>query len=474
MEIAHRARLTAVHIALLMWVGALAGLVAACSGGGGGNGNSAPMSNSTSPQATPTTTATPTASATPTATITPPPVLTSSAAGAAASEIENSILTFGAALQPHAIKGYFKEVPHLGAQARQAFVQRRVERSLAKALQSFGLGSPEQVYSKKAVADFRQAITTAASALSQLELSGAAGDTKDELPRGCSGLTDGPCTAGADSLVIKFWNSKPTSGTTSPLVVLTFDWTGASTGTASPTVQAQDPANPSVTFELPTKVVVTLTVDGQTVINAIVSVSWHPSSCDSTKVLVDIPDSASGVAQLTNPETGAQVSASATGFQFTGDNTFTARTTFQATGAGKTIETTDNVVATGQVVRSSSLCNGVVDYQLTSVSGTGAISDTVHSIQAAFNADGIVIGSQGTPNAADVTGALAVDNQAAPVSGEFNNTDGDTIPGENLSLGFAGAPRSFEQFLVDELGIHAHGRPRAAPFHHPFHPPNRP
>ncbi len=240
----------------------------------------------------------PTSTPAPTATPTPIPIsATQAGTGAALQDFKTSGNTVWTSNEVWLIRllKQFAATPELLRTSKTstaaALVARRVDRALLQIAGADFVDTPDDaglppVYSPKIRAKF----STLALDLHNFETNGVYGDTKDELPPGEFHFTSNPKgarTPATDTLTIRF--NDPTLGSN---LVTFFDWTGASTGKSSPTVQAHDPLNPGAFIELPTRVVWEIQDKGTTILNAVIDVQWLPSPCASGKFLFDIPVSA--------------------------------------------------------------------------------------------------------------------------------------------------------------------------------------
>jgi len=289
-----------------------------------------------------------------------------------------------------------------------------------------------------------------AAALIHFETSGLYGDTKAELPRGTCDFTSNPsgdCTPNANALVIKFNDFLHQPHTT------TFDWTGQSTGTSSPTVQAHDPANPSVSFELPTRIAFSFTSRASTVISLITDTQWPASTCVTGESLLDAPlrtDATGfvigmdGVTKIVNvPNASAAFGSAAINLAFSGS----------ASGGGASVSGSVSVPIVGSVERGGA-CGAADGGSVTSLSVTASASDGAgDSNQISFSADNFVTApGQGLVSADLSNGQFSPNGGYGTFSGTLDDSNGDGIWGDNVDIDFSDGTKTLEQFQIDEFG----------------------
>jgi hypothetical protein len=245
-------------------------------------------------------TSTPTATPTPAPTVTPTPIpISATQAGTALAlthiEAAGKILWTSNRAWLRRLVNQFKATPELLKTSRTSLIAALVAKQFDDAvLQIAGanlVSSPDDADLPPALSPkIRKGISTLAVDLHNFETNGVYGDTRDELPRANCDFTTNPkgsCTPAADTLTIRF--NDPAIGNN---LTTFFDWTGASTGKSSPTVQAHDPLNPGTIVELPTRLVWQLQANGTTLLNAVIDIQWLPSPCVTGKFLFDVPGSA--------------------------------------------------------------------------------------------------------------------------------------------------------------------------------------
>ncbi|MGH7223991.1 MAG: hypothetical protein ACRELF_12240 [Gemmataceae bacterium] len=288
----------------------------------------------------------------------------------------------------------------------------------------------------------------------RFETSGLYGDTNDELPRATCDFTANPsgdCVANPNALVITYKDYFGQTHTT------TFDWTGAGTGTASPTVQGHDPLNPDVSFELPTRMAFSFSTGGNTIISFVTDSTWHPSPCMPGEVLFDIGNGGDASATILGldgltkiidvPNASAEPSDGALALSFSAG----------ASGGGALVSASATVPVTGTIDRSGT-CGAFEGATVTSVGVNASASDgSGDSGQIGFTADNFTAPSNGQSPSADLSnGEFLSDGNFGTFAGTLNDTNGDGIWGDDVTIQFADGAVSLEQFLIDEFGATPH------------------
>jgi hypothetical protein len=345
------------------------------------------------------------------------------------------------------------QIPQFVAGFKSAAMSAIVSHRLDSAVAEFtGMAGPADLTPPSTIStDVSSAVTVAAMSLMHFESSSLYGDPKHELPRATCDFTSNPsgnCVANPNALAITYKDA-----ITGQAHTATFDWTGASTGTASPTVQGHDPQNTSISFELPTKLAFSFTDGSATVVSLVVDIQWHPSGCVSGQVLFDLPDSVDVSGFIAGADGTTKIlNLTALSASF---GTTTAQTSVSASaaGGGALLTGAGSVSATGSVVRGGS-CGGLETASLTSLAVNLSASDGADSFEAGVNAGSITPNSSGVPVSALLSGGtFTADGNSGTFAGLLDDSNGDKIPGDNVSINFSGGTVSLEHFLVSDLGF---------------------
>jgi hypothetical protein len=435
-------------VATLVAATTLLGLVAAgCSGSS--------SSNLIVVKRTPTPTATPA----PTATPTPIPVsATEAGTGAALQDFKASGNTLWASNETWLLRLFeqFAITPDLRqsfeTSTAAAFAQAQFDRAVLQIAGAGFLSAPDDaslppVYSPK----IRSLFSLLAIDLHNFETSGLYGDAKDELPRASCDFTTNPkgiCTPAANSLTIRF--NDPTLGKN---LVTSFDWTGASTGKSSPTVQAHDPLNPGTTIELPTRLIWQISSNGTILLNAVSDVQWLPSPCATGKFLFDIPVSADATGYIVGADLVAKilngtVSAALTDTSGTGSGNLTGA------DGGKSITGSASTSITGTLSRAAKSCGAFENFDVSAFMVNGTGSDGPHKFDLSLSASDLVTGSDGVLQSGELDGQFLADSHLGTFSGTMDLSRPDKVPGHNLMIVFADAKNDFADFVHKFFGKH--------------------
>ncbi len=410
-------------------------------------------------------TATPTQTPAPTATTTPIPIsATQAGTGLALADIEASGKTLWTSNRAwlRRLLDQFKATPGLRQASKTSLIAAVVAKQVDDALLQIAganlVGSPDDTGLPPASSPkIRKGISTLALDLHNFETNGVYGDTRDELPRANCDFTTNPkgnCTPSADTLTIRF--NDPVIGKN---LTTFFDWTGASTGKSSPTVQAHDPLNPGTIVEIPTRLVLQLQANGTTLLNAVIDIQWLASPCVTGKFLFDIPVSAdlTGfivgadlVTQILNGTASANLSAtSGTG---TGNVT--------GMGGGKSITASASASADAAVARSAKSCGAFENVVVSSFVTSGSVSNGPHEFDLSLSGNNLVTGAAGVLQSAQLDGNFFADRRFGTFSGTMDDNTQDCVPGHDLIIHFVDFNEDFADFIIDFLGVVPH-KPRS-------------
>ncbi len=399
----------------------------------------------------------PTFTPAPTATATPIPIsATQAGTGAALQDFKTSGATLWTSNEVWLLRllKQFAATPELlqafKTSTSAALVAKQVDRALLQIAGASFVDLPDDgglppVFSPKIRAGF----STLALDLHNFETNGVYGGTKDELPRATCDFTSNPkgsCTPATDTLTIRF--NDPTLGRN---LVTFFDWTGASTGKSSPTVQAHDPLNPRTFIELPTRLVWEIRDNGTTIFNAVIDVQWLPSPCVSGKFLFDVPVSADATGFIVGADLTTKI-LSATASAALADTSGTAAGNIMGSGGGASITANATTSITGTLTRSAKSCGAFENFDVSSfrVSGTG--SNGPHEFDLTLSASSLVTGPNGVLQEGKLDGQFFADSHFGTFSGIMDLTPPDTVPGHNLIIDFVDGKTDFATFVHKFFG----------------------
>ena len=348
----------------------------------------------------------------------------------------------------------FAATPELGqafkTSTAAALVARQVDRALLQIAGANFVDAPDDgglppVFSPKIRSEF----SLFALDLHNFETNGAYGDTKNELPRATCDFTSNPkgnCVPASETLTIRF--NDPTLGSN---LVTFFDWTGASTGKSSPTVQAHDPLNPGTLIELPTRLVWEIRDGASTILNAVIDVQWLASPCAPGNLLFDIPVSGDATGFIVGADLVTQISSGSVSFTLA-NTAGTAAGNIKASGGGSSITGDGSTSIVGTLTRAAKSCGAFENFDVSSFIASGTGSNGTHKIDLNLDATGLVTGPNGVLQSGKLDGQFFADSHFGTLTGIMDLTSPDKVPGHNLTIDFVDGTTDFADFIHKFFG----------------------
>ncbi len=262
-----------------------------------------------------------------------------------------------------------------------------------------------------------------------------------ELPRGLYDCSSGTCpeaSAANDDLIIK-WKADISGDSALETIEFVADWNVAGSSTA------QVWSSGTSYQELPTNAKATLKAGGVTLLEGNFKAAWHPQTGVAGK-FVATPDNLEFNGYLFD---GSVRVVDIRAFKISTSNTGLASNADIGVNDGGVVSSLKwNLALNGVVTRSAegNLANlvpsGRSDVGLELVSGS-------HAVKLQVGLDNWVYSSGQLQSVKLIGGILQADSSAVLFAGDFDNSDADCVPGENVTLTFSDGTTTLEQFLID-------------------------
>lgn len=271
-----------------------------------------------------------------------------------------------------------------------------------------------------------------------------------DLPRGRIECTGSSCdqVGSSDDLEVRFRER-----VTDPWNKALADWNYSTKGTSSPTVRVHDPYYIAYTQEMPTKAFFALDLkeDGTNQGEATFTARWRPSTCLSGKYLSE-PENLSLQGFVDHPTQAGRL-ADLRKLNFTSSNTqvgleWDLNLLVQGNASGLATKGfvrtlgTSTPGACGSLLEKFDARSGELDAELSTRNSSMRIAFKVTQVEE-------------TPSTRIhvQNGYLRVDSKVVTFEGILDDQNGNCVPGENLTLRFAGGQTmSLETFLIQHMG----------------------
>ena len=319
-------------------------------------------------------------------------------------------------------------------------VSRKIDRVVSKVLRRVTLSRGVKASTATSM-HLENSITSIVAQLSVLESTGQFGDTKDELPRAtCDFTQGGTCSPNANGLKLIY--ADPLGGAN---LTVFFDWTGASTGTASPTVHAHAALNPATLVEVPTRMAFSLSQSGVALVRLIVDVAWRASPCSSGNYLADAPDSGDFTVTVLGADLSSTI-VNASGSFVLNSSPVSILENATVQGGGRSLTTKTSFSIVGSLTRVPASCGAIEGYAVSSLTASETISDASHKIQGTLSGTSFVQDPLGNPVSLAETGQFTIDGATGATTGTIDNARANRIPGADVMLQFSDSQIDFADF----------------------------
>jgi hypothetical protein len=241
-------------------------------------------------------------------------------------------------------------------------------------------------------------------------------------------------------------------GDADPWNKLLADWNASTKGTPSPTVETHQPRDTQNTQEMPTKAffAVDFGEDGSNEGETTFTARWRPSTCLSGKYLLE-PESLNLKGFLDHPNRSQRLVDLAD----LSSTTSTSRLAL-AWDLSLLVQGNDSALHTrGQVAVNGSAtpdtCGSLLE---TFNASSGEVSIDLSTRNKSFHLEFRVSRVEESPVRIYIqNGLLRVDSKVITFEGILDNKNNNCVPGENLTLHFAGGQTlSLEDFLIQQAG----------------------